>query len=143
MPDNQRQFGIHQSWRRIVRKFLRSVVNDCSRKTIDTSASTSTIQLLIRIFTGKSIIRRLFWLVIVLGATAGCLNNVIDRIIYLAGQPTSTTVSITRQPRLTVPAVTECNRNQFRRDYVNPLAAIDAKMRHLHPPQEQALSRAH
>ena len=25
----------------------------------------------------------------------------------------------------------------------NPLAAIDAKMRHLHPPQVQALSRAH
>ena len=26
---------------------------------------------------------------------------------------------------------------------INPLAAIDAKMRHLHPPQVQALSRAH
>ena len=25
----------------------------------------------------------------------------------------------------------------------NPLAAIDVKMRHLHPPQVQALSRAH
>ena len=27
--------------------------------------------------------------------------------------------------------------------WLNPLAAIDAKMRHLHPPQVQALSRAH
>ena len=26
---------------------------------------------------------------------------------------------------------------------INPLAAIDAKTRHLHPPQVQALSRAH
>ena len=26
---------------------------------------------------------------------------------------------------------------------INPLAATDAKMRHLHPPQVQALSRAH
>lgn len=75
----------------------------------------------VRIFTGKSIIRRLFWLVVVLGATAGCLNNIIDRIIFLAGQPTSTTVSLNRQPSLTFPAVTVCNLNEFRRDYVNAL----------------------
>ena len=31
----------------------------------------------------------------------------------------------------------------FERVPLNPLAAIDAKMRHLHPPQVQALSRAH
>ena len=85
------------------------------RKYIDNTTAHGVV----RIFTSKSIIRRLFWLVIVLGATAGCLNNVIDRIIYLAGQPTSTTVSITRQPNLTFPAVTVCNLNQFRRDYVN------------------------
>ena len=87
------------------------------RKYIDNTTAHGVV----RIFTGKSIIRRLFWLVIVLGATAGCLNNVIDRIIYLAGQPTSTTVSITRQPSLTFPAVTVCNLNQFRRDYVNSI----------------------
>ena len=89
------------------------------RKYIDNINTTA--HGVVRIFTSKSIIRRLFWLMIVLGATAGCLNNVNDRIIYLAGQPTSTTVSLTRQPSLTFPAVTVCNLNQFRRDHVNSI----------------------
>ena len=75
----------------------------------------------VRIFSGKSYIRRLFWLVIVLGATAGCLNNVINRIIFFAGSPTSTTLALTRQDNLTFPAVTVCNLNQFRQDVLNAL----------------------
>ena len=34
-------------------------------------------------------------------------------------------------------------RRGFVSTLINPLAAIDAKMRHLHTPQVQALSRAH
>lgn len=44
----------------------------------------------VRIFSGKSIIKRLFWLLVVLVASAGCLYNCIDRIRFLASAPTST-----------------------------------------------------
>ena len=67
-----------------------------------------------RIFTGKSIIRRIFWLIIVLTAAGGCLYNISDRIQFLISRPTSTTVSITRSTTLTFPAVTVCNLNNFR-----------------------------
>ena len=67
-----------------------------------------------RIFTGKSMIRRLFWLIIVLAAAGVCLNNIIDRIRFLVSDPTSTTISVTRRTTLTFPAVTVCNLNSFR-----------------------------
>ncbi len=75
----------------------------------------------IRIFSGKSVIRRLFWLVIVLGATTGCLYNISNRISYLAGGPTATTLSLERQDNLTFPAVTICNLNQFRQEVIDAI----------------------
>ncbi|XP_064392817.1 acid-sensing ion channel 1C-like [Halichondria panicea] len=87
------------------------------RKYIDNTTAHGVV----RIFSGKSVIRRLFWLVIVLGATVGCLNNIIDRIIYLAGGPTATTLSLERQVNLTFPAVTVCNLNQYRKDVVDAI----------------------
>lgn len=51
----------------------------------------------VRIFSDKSLIRRLFWLLIVLGASVGCLYNCIDRIRFLVSEPTSTTISIRRE----------------------------------------------
>lgn len=80
---------------------------------------STTAHGVVRIFTGKSIIRRLFWLVIVLTAAGGCLYNISDRIRYLISSPTSTTVSITRQSELTFPAVTVCNLNFFRRSVLD------------------------
>ncbi len=70
----------------------------------------------VRIFSGKSVIRRLFWLVIVLGASTGCLYNISNRIFYLAGGPTATTLSLERQNNLTFPAISVCNLNHYRRD---------------------------
>ena len=67
-----------------------------------------------RIFKGKSITRRLFWLIIVLTAAGGCLYNISDRIQFLVSSPTSTTVSVTRRTTLTFPAVTVCNLNNLR-----------------------------
>ena len=67
-----------------------------------------------RIFQGKSIIRRLFWLIIVLVAAGGCLYNIIDRVRFLISNPTSTSISVTRRTILTFPAVTVCNLNGFR-----------------------------
>lgn len=71
-----------------------------------------------RIFLGKSYVRRVFWLVLVLAATAGCLFNITNRIIFLAGNPTSTTVSYVYVENITFPAVTVCNLNSLRRSYV-------------------------
>ncbi len=75
----------------------------------------------VRIFSGKSVIRRLFWLVIVLGASTGCLYNISNRIIYLARGPTATTLSLERQDNLTFPAVTICNLNHFRQEIIDSI----------------------
>ena len=75
---------------------------------------STTAHGVVRIFIGKSIIRRLFWLIVVLTAASGCLYNIGDRIRFLISDPTSTTISISRRPTLTFPAVTVCNLNTLR-----------------------------
>ena len=75
---------------------------------------STTAHGVVRIFKGKSIIRRLFWLIIVLTAAGGCLYNISDRIRFLISEPTSTTISVTRKNTLTFPAVTVCNLNSLR-----------------------------
>lgn len=82
----------------------------------------------VRIFSDKSLFRRLFWLLIVLGASVGCLYNCIDRIRFLVSEPTSTTISIRREHPINFPAVTFCNLNFLTIDGLNssgilPLAA--------------------
>jgi hypothetical protein len=69
----------------------------------------------VRIFQGKSVIRRLFWLIIILIATGVSLYNIIDRIQFLISSPTSTAISISRKSTQTFPAVTVCNLNSLRR----------------------------
>ena len=69
-----------------------------------------------RIFSNRSLFRRLFWLVVVLAASAVCLSNCIDRIMFLASRPTSTAITITRRQPIDFPAVTFCNLNFFTRD---------------------------
>ena len=89
---------------------------DCS--TFKKYIESTTAHGVVRIFQSKSIIRRLFWLVIVLSAASGCLYNISDRIRYLVSSPTATTISITRSNvgELSFPAVTVCNLNYFRMD---------------------------
>ena len=86
---------------------------------------STTAHGVVRIFTGKSIIRRLFWLAIVLVAAGGCLFNISDRIRFLISDPTSTALSITRLSTLTFPAVTVCNLNNFRADVLEERKVID------------------
>ncbi len=81
------------------------------------------------IFVGKSVIRRLFWLVIVLGAAGGCLYNITDRILYLADQPTATTISVSRPGTLTFPVLTVCNLNLVRRSFLESLHVSEALKR--------------
>ena len=75
---------------------------------------STTAHGVVRIFQGKSIIRRLFWLIIVLTAAGGCIYNISDRIQFLISGPTSTTISVARRTTLTFPAVTVCNLNSLR-----------------------------
>ena len=74
-------------------------------KFVDTTA-THGIR---RIFTGKSKCRRLFWLLLVLASSTGCLYNIGTQIVFLAGAPTSTTVKFERVQTQDFPAVTICN----------------------------------
>ena len=86
---------------------------------------STTAHGVVRIFSSKSIIRRLFWLVIVLAAAGGCLYNISDRIRFLISAPTSTTISVNRESRLDFPAVTVCNLNRFRRDVLDAVNLTD------------------
>ncbi len=86
---------------------------------------STTAHGVVHIFVGKSVIRRLFWLVIFLGAAGGCLYNITDRILYLADQPTATTISVSRPGSLTFPVLTVCNQNLVRRSYLESLNVSD------------------
>lgn len=92
------------------------LTKDCKkfRKYVESTTAHGVV----RIFSGKSRIRRLFWAVVFVGALVGCLYNVSDRIRFLVGNPTSTTVQLVREESLTFPAVTICNLNSVRNDFL-------------------------
>jgi hypothetical protein len=74
---------------------------------------------IVKFFTALGKVRtiwRLVWVCVVLGSTIGCLITITDRIKYLISDPLSTTISVTKQPALTFPAVTVCNLNKWRAD---------------------------
>ena len=83
---------------------------------------STTTHGVVYIFIGKSKIRRLFWLMIVITAAVGCLFNVSNRIIFLASGPTSTRVSIVEADSLNFPAVTLCNLNLIRKSYLESVS---------------------
>lgn len=87
-------------WGRLARRDLKHF-----DKFVDTTA-THGIR---RIFTGKSKCRRLFWLLLVLAASTGCLYNIGTQIMFFAGAPTSTTIKFERVQTHDFPAVTICN----------------------------------
>ena len=98
---------------------------DCSRfkKYIQ---SSSTAHGVVYIFIGKSYIRKTFWLLIVLTCASTCLYNIIDRIKFLASGPTTTTIKLTRKQEIDFPAVTICNLNMLRKDYLESLGLAEA-----------------
>lgn len=83
-----------------------------------TYIQATTAHGVVHIFTEPTFIRKLVWLVIVLGAATGCLYNCIDRIMFWASKPTSTTIMIARKQEMDFPAVTICNLNILRKDYL-------------------------
>ena len=78
---------------------------------------------LVRIFRGH-VALRIFWLIIVLVAAGGCLNNCIDRIRFLASNPNSTATSIIREQPISFPAVTICNLNPLTMDGLQNVGII-------------------
>lgn len=64
-----------------------------------------------RMFTGKSRIRRLFWMALFLGCAVGCLYNISVQIQFLVSNPTTTEVRFVRKDSLPFPAVTICNQS--------------------------------
>lgn len=89
---------------------------------------STTTHGVVYIFIGKSKIRRLFWLIIVLAAAIGCLFNVSNRIIFLANGPTSTRVSVVEEDSINFPAVTLCNLNLIRKSYLESTSPGLAKL---------------
>lgn len=96
-----------------------------STVTIDTGMKTTTsegehslsrLKEHIKSFGKVRTIWRVIWFSVVLGSTIGCLVTITDRIKYLISDPLSTTISVTKQPALTFPAVTVCNLNLWRAD---------------------------
>ena len=67
----------------------------------------------IHIFTGKSVIRRIIWLLIFLAASSSCLYDISVHIKRLVSKPTSTTTMITKARLLQFPAVTVCDLNHY------------------------------
>ena len=90
----------HACWGNLTRRDLTHF-----DKFVDTT-STHGIS---RIFKGKSKCRRLFWLVLFLAATAGCLYNISVQIQFLISAPTATTISFERLAEQSFRAVTVCN----------------------------------
>ena len=77
----------------------------------------------VRIFTGKSKARRVFWAIVVVVAAGFCLYNIIDQMVEYAKNPTATTITQRTNPNgeLTFPAVTVCNLNRFKRSVYESL----------------------
>lgn len=74
-----------------------------------------------RIFISKSYARRVFWLVIVLTTASACLYNCIDRILILTSRHSITTINLKQGREMDFPAVTICNLNMLRKDYLEGL----------------------
>ena len=75
--------------------------------------SNTTIHGIVHVFTSKSPLRRIFWAIIFLSATGGCLYNIVDRFVNYLDRPTSTSVAFEANGGVQFPAITVCNLNQI------------------------------
>ena len=111
------------------------------RKYIDNTTTHGVV----RIFTGKSKVRRLFWGAVFLSAFAMCLALIIQRFISFEGVPTATTVTQkVNQEGILFPAVTICNANLFKRSVFESMVdenELNALMDILKNPSEACKNR--
>ena len=74
--------------------------------------TNASIHGLEHIVDGKSNIRRIIWMLIVVISASGCLYTIVDHFILFFNRPTATTVNFETQDNgLPFPAVTVCNLN--------------------------------
>ena len=84
---------IQPSWRRRAKKFF----------------DDSTFNGALYIFTSKSWLKRIFWLLIIVIAIGGFWAVTIADIIRLVREPIATSITLTREDELNFPAVTICS----------------------------------
>ena len=71
-----------------------------------------------RIFRGKSWIRRIIWLLVVISVLSGLLYFIIERGMRLNAAQKSTSVDIIQARFLSFPAITICNSNQIKDSFL-------------------------
>ena len=71
-----------------------------------------------RIFRGKSWIRRIIWLLVVISVLSSLLYFIIERGIRLNAAQKSTSVDIIQARSLSFPAITICNSNQIKDSFL-------------------------
>ena len=92
----------------------------CRNKYVSKWLDDTTVHGIVHVFKSKSPVRRILWSIIFLAAAGYCLSNIIDRALYFASSPTSTTVSIELSDNQVFPTVTICNLNPVKRSFVEP-----------------------
>ena len=83
---------------------------------------STTTHGVIHIFSGKSKLRRFFWLLLVLASASGCLYDIIESIRRLAQGNTDTTISVVEPEMVDFPAITLCNLNLIRKSYLQDVS---------------------
>lgn len=87
----------------------------------------TTIHGAVHVFKSRSILRRVLWTLVFVGAVIGCLYTIGDQIRRYAGFPTSTTITLTRNREgLEFPAVTLCNFNIAQKTIAEMIEVEDA-----------------
>ncbi len=111
---------------KIRKKSCREKVRDTGtifREYVDSSAT----KFLTKVFNKKyGVVKRLFWLVIFLGAATACFFNCKDRVKLLLSSPTSTTFSSERVTPAPFPAVTVCNLNRITKSGLRDKGLLEA-----------------
>ena len=67
----------------------------------------------------SSNMRRLLWMILTVSMTVICLIQCIDRVLYLASNPTRIVLEYNMPHQIRFPAVTICNYNRFRNSTIN------------------------
>ena len=88
---------------------------DCRRR-CGKFFNDSTFNGVLYVFASKSWSKRIFWGMVVLAAIAGFLTVTIMSIIRLTREPISTSITLTRERKLSFPAVTICSLSFFNTD---------------------------
>ena len=119
-PDSDSDYEIESVTTRKHHSFIQRLFKR-DRRRFNKYIQSSTIHGVVHIFFGKSKIRRLLWLLIVLSSTIGCVQGIVNHIIHLSSGPTDTPVSVLEpgSDGIDFPAVTVCNMNLIKKSFLD------------------------